>query len=655
MKELKFKSSALKVIASTLAAMLSVSDSQTPSAWAKENLIVPDGPYAGEKINLSLTPYLVEPLDFFSDACPDNKAVIRKSAQTGFTLLAEAAAGFTIDIEPCALMIVQPTDGALTDFNREKLQKTIDLSPALRKKIAQQSSRSAQGSTTYSKKFPGGTLILGIATSTADLRSKTLKKIIKDEASEYPADLDGQGSPHAMIEARYESFRASGDWKELNISTPVIKGSCYIDEEFHKGDQRYWHMPCPGCGEKFYFKFGKNFVFEREYPYHAYYVTECCGSIVEPHEKNDLVKKGEWIATAPALGKFRSYHFDAMTSPFVPWNLIAQRKVEADQDSSKLKTFENLVLGIAHEVKGDAPDYIKLMERREDYQYGVIPPQGLLLVVGCDVQHSGIWYETVAYGSDKQSWSIEHGFIEGETTDHTQGAFLKLAEIYDKIYPDSFGGHRQIDALSIDAGDGGRANQVYAWTRARHRAFAIKGVPGWRAPAIGTPTQVSINLKGKKIKNGARLWPVGTWSLKAIYYDNLRKEGRKAGAEIDPPGYCHHHDGCDEQYFKQQTAEFLKTIVNRGRSTQVWQETGPNHLLDCRVYAMAMAEHLGLTRMTQDQWAKLSQIRGVTIEAKQPDLIAPDSVKIAATSEVKPSLLVSRKTKGRRMLNRGIS
>jgi phage terminase large subunit GpA-like protein len=238
--------------------------------------------------------------------------------------------------------------------------------------------------------------------------------------------------------------------------------------------------------------------------------------------------------------------------------------VAAETISDKQKTLDNLTFGVAHEQRGDAPDVARLMERREDYPQGIVPADGLIFVCGADVQHNGIWYEAVAYGDDKQSWSIEHRFLEGDTTDPTRGAFLQLAEVYDRGFPDAFGGTRLIEALAVDAGDGGRSNQVYAWCAKRHRAFAIKGQPGWTTPAIGTPTPVSITLKGKKIKGKAMVWPVGTYSLKGTYYDNLRKDGARAGKEIDPPGYCHHHQGCDENFFRQQTAESVKTVKSAG-------------------------------------------------------------------------------------------
>jgi phage terminase large subunit GpA-like protein len=482
---LNFKTSALAVIAGGLASTIAPPEPITPTAWAAAHLVVPDGPYAGSLFNPELTPYLREPLDFFCGECPVNKIVIRKSAQTGFTLLALAAIGYSIDREPCRVMVVQPTDAALSEFNREKLQKAIDETPALKSKVRAQTSRSSQGSTTYSKQFPGGSLTLAIATSTADLRGKTIKKVIKDEASEYPDDLDGQGSPHGMIEARYESFLATADWKELNISTPVIKGACYIDAEFEAGDQRCWHMDCPGCGVPFRFEFkpGKTFCFSKGYPHEAHYVTECCGTVIEAHRKNALVRAGRWIATAEGRGKFHSYHFDALSSPFVPWDRIAERFIEAKDKPPKLKTFDNLTLGIAHEPKGDAPDHIRLMERREHYERGVVPAPGLLLVAGADVQHSGIWIEAVAFAKDRQSWCVDRDFLEGDTTDSERGAFLLLTQWYDRHFSDAFGAQRQIDALAVDAGDGGRANQVYAWTRGRHRAFAIKGMPGWTHPS----------------------------------------------------------------------------------------------------------------------------------------------------------------------------
>jgi phage terminase large subunit GpA-like protein len=95
----------------------------------------------------------------------------------------------------------------------------------------------------------------------------------------------------------------------------------------------------------------------------ALYVAPCCGTVIESWQRNDLVRAGRWIATAPAPGKHRSYHFDAFSSPFVPWDVIAKQIVEAGENPSKLKTLYNLWFGLPYEMKGSAPDHKALADR----------------------------------------------------------------------------------------------------------------------------------------------------------------------------------------------------------------------------------------------------------------------------------------------------
>jgi len=612
----KAPAAAQPVIARALAGLFAPAEDMTPSQWAARYLVVPDGPYVGEKFKTDLAPYLVEPLDAFADDVPCNKIVVRKSAQTGFTLLAIAAVGHMIDREPCRMLVVQPTEGALSEFNREKLQPAIDQSKPLMEKVKPQTARSTRGSTIYTKRYAGGSLSLAIATSTADLRSRTVKKVIKDEASEYPADLDGQGSPHQMISARYESFLATEDWKELNISTPVIKGDCYIDAEFDAGDQRYWHVPCPKCGGEFVFTFGPQFKFKPTYPHGAYYVAPCCGTKIEHYQKNAMVRQGRWIATAEDTGRHRSYHFDALSSPFVPWDVIAERFVAAKDDAVKLKAFDNLTLGKAHEVRGDAPDHERLMALRESYERRRIPPAGLLLVAAADVQANGIYVEVVAFASDKQSWVVEALVLDGDTDDPNGGAFRKLGQVYDTMWPDCYGRTRPIDAFGVDSGF--RSNVVYSWCRVRPSTFALKGGDGWSRPAISTPSLVDVDFGGRRIKQGAAVWTVGTWSLKAQLYANLRKPRLAEGADDEPLGCCHFADWLEGSFFEQLTAEYLTEEKVKGRTRRVWKERGPNHWLDCRIYNNALADYLGLNRMTTAEWASLAKLRGVPDKPPPP-------------------------------------
>ena len=81
----------------------------------------------------------------------------------------------------------------------------------------------------YEKRFGRFTLTLALASSSADLRGKTIQKAFLDECDEYPDDLDGQGSPLDMIAARQESFLRDGNWKRVLVGTPTIKGASAIE------------------------------------------------------------------------------------------------------------------------------------------------------------------------------------------------------------------------------------------------------------------------------------------------------------------------------------------------------------------------------------------------------------------------------------------
>jgi phage terminase large subunit GpA-like protein len=180
---------------------------------------------------------------------------------------------------------------------------------------------------------------------------------------------------------------------------------------------------------------------------------------------------------------------------------------------------------------------------------------------------------------------------------------------------------------------GFRSHVVYEWCRTRHSAYALKGVDGWNRPALGTPSFVDIDLGGRKVAAGTRVWPVGTWSLKGHWYEDLRREGAAAGREVDPPGYCHFGKFLDDVYFKQVTAEYLAEATMRGRRIKSWQLRGKedNHFLDCRVYNMALADHLGLSRMTEDDWKLLARERAAPL-IEQSDLFAPRPLAVQAQS-----------------------
>jgi phage terminase large subunit GpA-like protein len=139
----------------------------------------------------------------------------------------------------------------------------------------------------------------------------------------------------------------------------------------------------------------------------------------------------------------------------------------------------------------------------------------------------------------------------------------------------------------------------------------LKGKDGWDRPALGQPTDIDIDFAGKRVHAGAKVRVVGTFGLKAAFYDDLSKEGLKSGKLSDPAGYCHFPDWIDEGYFKQLTGEYLDEQMYRGRTKRVWrQRFKDNHFLDCRVYNMALLSYIGFDKMDDADWSELAEMRG---------------------------------------------
>ena len=612
------------------------------SAWLEQNIVLVDGPDAGGLWKARGAPYLPEIADCLGDDHPANLITVRKSQQTGASILALAWCLYIADREPANTLYAAPTGDLLRDLNAGKLQPMID---AWHKRVGRevfepQTSRSGVGSTTYEKVFPRGRLWLANANTVTDLSSKTAKKGVKDEVSKWQ-DIPGYGDPETLFFGRFTAFRRRGNYKILEISTPEVDtgdsegvGHCRIDRSFQRSDQRFWHCACPDCGGEFAHDF-KYLVIDEQHPHKTRYACPHCGSLIDDAARTPMIRAGRWIATAPADGaRHPGFHIDAFISLMMSYEAIAEDHLASRRKGEiGRKDFANLVLGLPYLFKGDAPDHIRLMERREEgLTRGHVPPAGLILVAAADVQMRGIWVEIIALAPSRESFVVDVLYLDGSTESPEGEAFQKLrAETLDREFPDAFGRKRKIDALAVDSGF--RSHVVYAWTRANQRlhqdsghdvVLAIDGRDGWGKPPIGTPSLVDIDLAGHKLRRGAKLWPIGTWPLKGAFYGDLHKT-RDLETGAAPSGYCHFGTWLDENYFKQITAEYLAEETLRGRPRKVWKPVAhgrDNHLLDARIYNLALAEYLGLSATSPAEWADLARRRGLPDEAIEQNLFS---------------------------------
>lgn len=623
---------ALELIGLRLAANWTPAPSKPFSRWLEENVVLVDGPEAGQLWSPRGAPYLPEIADCLCDDHPCNLVTVRKSEQTGASILALAWTLYIADREPANILYAAPTLDMLRDLNSGKLQPMIDAWQRRtgRVVIEPATSRSASGSSTYEKVFARGRLWLANANAATELSSKTIKKGVKDELSKWKT-LENGADPETLFLGRFTAFRRSGEYKILEISTPEVDFSrpdgfdpehCRIDRSFRASDQRFWHVPCPQCREHFVHDI-KFLRVDEDQPRNSAYICQGCGFPITDVERPAMIRAGEWRATALDGERHPGFHIDAFISLMMSYEAIARDLIKSRKgDETAAKDFHNLKLGLPYRFRGSAPDHQRLLERREEgLKRGYIPPAGVLLIGAADVQKQGLYVEVVAFAPDRQSYVVEATYIPGETTSPDGEAFAALRKLIDRDWPDAWGRTRKLDAFAIDSGY--NTNAVHAFVRtaqsvhpitAQHVVYAVKGRDGWGHPKLSAASPVDIDLAGRKVRKGGAVYLVGTWPIKASFYADLEKQGIRSGQPVDPPGYCHFPDWLEQNYFRQITAEYLDDEVFRGRPRKVWKltpGTRDNHWLDCRVYCLALAEQLGLSELTPGEWARLARERGM--------------------------------------------
>jgi phage terminase large subunit GpA-like protein len=655
---------ALHLIAQRLAEIIQPPAPMPFSRWLSENLVLIDGPQKGEMWSADGAPYLPEIADCLSDDHPCSEVTIRKSQQSGASILALGWCLYIADRERANTLYAVPGLDALRDMNSGKLQPLIDAwqDKIKRTVIVPQTSRSGAGSTTYEKVFIGGRLWLRNANSVLDLSSVTAKKGVKDEVSKWET-LDNGADPETLFFGRFTAFRRTKGYKILAISTPEVdvgeaegddvEGHCRIDRAFRRSDQRFWNCICPECKKPFVHHFDR-FKIDAMHPHRSVYPCIHCGHEISDSERVPAVRDGSWIASVDETGRHPGFHIDAFISLMMSYEAIAEDWLKSQKTEKAKKDFHNLDLGLPYRFRGDAPDHEKLMARREDYGRGQIPVGALLVTVGCDVQMRGIYYEVLAHAPDRSTWVIEAGYLDGDTTEVDAGAFAELTKLYNRHWPDAYGNTWRHDEFGVDANY--RTNTVYEWTRRHAGTKALQGRDGWGRPALGTASDQDVDYRGKRIKGGAKLRGVGTWPLKSTFYSYLALQSElKHGAPHHPAGYCHFGTFLDEIYFKQITSEFLAKEKFRGRERQVWQvrASAENHFLDCRIYGMAIAEAY-LASFTSDDWAARAKERGLPEDLRAPDLFTPKE--FAAAEKFEPPATASGGLYGGALadLNKGV-
>lgn len=157
------------------------------------------------------------------------------------------------------------------------------------------------------------------------------------------AQPDFQGTLYGGRSIMFEAKRTSKDplilagkrlttyWnrKEVDTSTPTIKGASRIEMEYEHSTMEEWNVPCPSCGELQPLEWA-NLIYKVDADGEiesTTYVCAKCGVVHTEVEWKEHFNEGRYVAKYPSR-KVRGFHFNSLASTFFGWDKIVKGFIE---------------------------------------------------------------------------------------------------------------------------------------------------------------------------------------------------------------------------------------------------------------------------------------------------------------------------------------
>lgn len=573
------------------------------SQWADNYRMLSSGISAEPgKWKTSRAPYQKDIMNAFTEP-GIHRVVVKSSSQIGKSDMMNNVIGRFAHLDPCAIMMIQPTIDMAQDYSKTRIAPMIRDTKVLNNLFYDVKSRDANN-TILSKVFPGGRLIMCGANSPAGLASRPIRILLADEVDRFPDSAGTEGDPADLAAKRMTTF-----WDSCMglFSTPINEGSSRIDEEYLAGTQEEWQHKCPNCGEYHLLRHidmtvdykeiktpsGKKTVIVNDVKWRC---PHCGFSFSEKEMKQTPQKYISRNADALKNG-IRSFFVNGFTSPWMTWSKIMREWLEAKGDPEREKVIMNTVFGESYKQKGAFEDEQIFLRRREFY--GAELPNGvLLLTAAIDTQDNRLEYEVVGWGKEEECWGIRKGIVLGAP--NQDRTWKEIDNILDKTYHFADGKGLKVVRTFIDSG-GHYTSDVYNYCQKNFhkQRFAIKGRGGPGIPLI---------YKIAKANNAkAPLILLGVDDGKQQIMDRL---------SIDSPGPLYFHfpqdegikelsnRGYDDLYFKGIISEHKKVYKRNGVLREVWETTKNvrNEPLDLRNYNLACMKSL------KPDWGKLEML-----------------------------------------------
>jgi phage terminase large subunit GpA-like protein len=418
---------------------------------------------------------------------------------------------------PRDLGVILPSHDTAKHFGKNKLDKVFRKSPRLHHLVPKGASEMQRLMGTKAWFLPELAIHFKNGAVALHLRSDDLPLVFLDEFDALPENVDGEGSPIALIDDRQKTFPF--DRLRLGITTPTFVSSLGWSS-LCKGSNERLLVACRFCGAHQYLDPDRIEPLRSGMSHSAIAAEDAaiwkCSKCARPHCTDDVHLimaraceslgfseaggwvPGEWTQDAQGVGSWtaaatfseatgraetvarptglhRSGWLNSMYSRFITVGQFLAKDIETrnakDEDRQAFINGWRCEPFVARCASVTAETITVITADTPAYQHGMCPVDAWRVVLSCDQQgetpeKSWFPYRVRAYAATGESWLVEAGKVVG---------FDQLELLAAKTWP--IGQQvRAADLITIDTANGSMIRSIRQWcAREPMRRVSIAG------------------------------------------------------------------------------------------------------------------------------------------------------------------------------------
>lgn len=581
-------------------------DRCTVSEWVDRHIFLGADSSEPGRYSTDRTPYVREWQD--SAGLPwVHQVTVQKSTQVGGSQAMLNVLGYAIAADPGPITWVMPTGKEAEEVGENRIMPMVENCPGLAKQVTGERYDGKRRQV----KFRRCRLLLRSAQVPKELAQYPARWLFCDEAAKWPAHTRNEAPPFELARERTRTF---WNHKVFLTSTPVSEDGV-ISVEFQRGDRRRYHVPCPHCGKFQVLRWSNvkwpcdiadeaSMKARRE----AWYECEHCHEKIRDEHKVPMLAAGWWcpesIDPTPHIvdGRLmlpndrtphRSYHIWAGYSPWLAWHELAAQFLRSKDGSPKtLQNWINSWLGEpwVERVQDQKAETVQACVG--GYRRGEVPEGVKVITAGVDVQKRFLVFTVRGWGSDMESWLLDHGRVEN---------FTQLeAALFAKVWPRGL----LFAGALIDTNY--RASEVIDFAR----RFPAKVKLG-RGVELDSPIPFRAETIERHPRTGLPLGNLKCWHVNVGTFKDLTAQSIQIGGIAGAEAF-HVYEEVDQQYVDELSSEHKIMVRSSTKERERWVKKAghrQNHYWDTEVYNRAIAHLLRIDTMRSAAAAPAQQRR----------------------------------------------